>query len=54
MQDKKKRRDQALAQWREDHNGSSEGFYDEYHAMTKDDYLELIQDRIDRDEIDLH
>ena len=44
----------ALEQWKEDHNGSSEGFYEEWSSLTKDDYLQMWEDRFDSDTADLY
>ena len=50
MKDKKK----ALEAWKEDHFGSSEGFEDDWNANTKEDLLEVWEDRFFNDEIDLY
>ena len=50
MNDKKK----ALESWKEDHFGSSEGFEDDWNARTKDDLLEVWEDRFLNDEADLY
>jgi len=50
MKDKKK----ALEAWKEDHFGSSEGFEDDWNANTKEDLLEVWEDRFFNDEADLY
>jgi hypothetical protein len=45
-------RKQALAQWKEDHFGSSEGFEEAYGNDL--DYHQIAQDRFDDDTQDLY
>lgn len=48
--DKKK----ALESWKENHFGSSDGFEDDWNAGSKDDYLEVWENRFLNDETDLY
>ena len=50
MLDKKK----ALQEWKENNFGSSEGFEDNWNALTKDDYLDIWQERFENDTLDLY